>query len=72
MELEKLRAYVRIGILIGFFGLFIFTIAIHTGVADGEIPPETVYSFLTGILVTKLIDFYMIAEPKKEEADQPK
>jgi len=59
MEQEKLRAYTRIGILLFFSGMFCFVIVMHTGLEDGAIAPMTIYSFISGLLAGKLIDFYM-------------
>jgi hypothetical protein len=59
VDQEKLRVYTRMGILLFFSAMFASTIIRHTGLEDGNIAPMTVYSFLSGLLAGKLIDFYM-------------
>jgi len=64
-EIELLREYrrgwVRVGILGGFFSLFVYVVVVYTGLDEGMIKPDVLYSFLTGVLVTKLIDHYITA-----------
>lgn len=69
---EAIRMWTRIGISIGFFGIFIYVILAHVGppdvtnthnhnrpLADFYIAPNVVYSFLTGVMVAKFIDFFL-------------
>lgn len=65
---ENVRMYVRTGIVCVFFGIFIYIIARYIGFKEGEIKPMVLYSFLTGILVTKVIEFYM--QLPKEEREE--
>lgn len=64
---ETIRMYVRIGIVITFFTIFISVIYRYLGTEEGLIKPIVLYSFLTGILVTKIIEFYMQLPEKEQE-----
>jgi hypothetical protein len=59
MNLENLRSYVRIGILVFFAGLISFVVIFHTGTQPGQIKADIIWSFATGVMVSKLIEFYM-------------
>lgn len=59
-ENQKLiRMWARLCIMLFFFMAFFYVILAHTGLKDGQIMPMTLYSFLSGILVSKVIDYYM-------------
>lgn len=65
---ETIRMYVRIGIVVTFFSIFIWVLYNHVGIKEGEIEPTVLYSFLTGILVIKVIEYYMQL-PEKEQQE---
>ena len=63
---EKRRGWVRAGIVFWFVLLISYVVVRYTGTADGEIKPEIIWSFATGILVTKLIDHYINQATKSD------
>lgn len=64
---EKRRGWVRVGILICFFTAFGYMIFKFTGQTEGMIKPETVYSYLTGIISGKIIEHYINADTFKSD-----
>ena len=59
MSLEKLRTYVRITILYFFFALLFYVVIRYTGTGQDDIKPMTIFSFVSGVIVSKLIEFYV-------------
>ena len=63
---EKRRGYVRSGITFWFCALITYVVVKYTGIADGQIKPETIWSFGTGVFVTKILDHYINAVTKND------
>lgn len=59
LQREIRRGWVRVGILLAFFSAFGYVIVRFTGLGEGAIKPETVYSYLTGIISGKIIEHYL-------------
>lgn len=59
---EARRGWVRLGIVACFMGVFIYTIHKYTGMEEGMIKPDVLYSYLTGIISSKIIDHYLNAK----------
>lgn len=64
---EKRRGWVRVGILMCFFAAFGYVIVRFTGSGEGMIKPETLYSYLTGIISGKIIEHYLNAGTFKND-----
>ena len=58
MNLELLRAYVRVFILLSVFVFFGYMLYEHVGLATNEIEPKVVWSYLTG-LVNGVLAYYL-------------
>lgn len=56
---ERRRGWVRSGITFWFCALITYVVVRYTGGAEGQIKPETIWSFGTGVLVTKILDHYI-------------
>lgn len=67
MNREKLRSYIRAGILIYFCGLLAYVVGKYTGKETDDIKPMTVFAFATGVIVSKLIENYMIKDDKAKD-----
>lgn len=63
---EVRRGWVRTGIVFWFIGLISYVVIRHTGISDGMIKPDVVWSFGTGVLVTKIMDHYYNVLTKKD------
>ena len=63
---EKRRGWVRAGMVGWFCTLISYIVILHTGTADGEIKPEIIWSFATGVLVTKILDHYINTNTKTD------
>ena len=63
---EKRRGWVRVGMIGWFCALISYVVIRYTGVNDGEIKPDIIWSFGTGILVTKLLDHYINSGTKSD------
>lgn len=60
---EYVQSFSRLGILIAFFAAFGYIVINFTGSAEGQIKPETIYSYLTGIISGKLVEYYLTSRP---------
>jgi len=49
--------FMQIGIAVFVSGIITYLIVTHTGLEDGQIKPDMVYAFFTGIFATKIVDF---------------
>jgi hypothetical protein len=58
---EKRRGWVRMGMVAWFCALLTYVVIKYTGGEAGQIKPEIIWSFGTGVLVTKLLDHYINA-----------
>ncbi len=69
MDLERLRAYMRGGIVIAFMAGLGYMLLGHTGIEEGQIKPETAWSWFTGVVTGTLIIYYFSenGEPAKTE-----
>ena len=63
---ERRRGWVRAGIVVWFCTLITYVVVRYTGNSEGEIKPEIIWSFATGILVTKLLDHYINSGTKTD------
>ena len=63
---EKRRGWVRAGMVLWFCALISYVVIRYTGTADGQIKPDIIWSFGTGILVTKLLDHYINSGTKSD------
>lgn len=63
---ERRRGWVRSGITFWFCCLITYVVVKYTGIADGQIRPETIWSFGTGVFVTKILDHYINPMTKKD------
>jgi len=63
---ERRRGWVRAGMVAWFCALITFVVVRHTGIGDGQIKPEIIWSFATGVLVTKILDHYINSDTKKD------
>ncbi len=61
---EILRGYFRAFIAVFFMSCFGYVLYKHVGLLDGQIAPDVVYSWLTG-LIMGFIAFYFASEGKK-------
>ena len=59
---ELLRTYIRAGIAIFFLSCFGYVLYKYVGIETGKIPPDVVYSWLTG-LIMGFIAFYFTESP---------
>lgn len=64
---EKRRGWVRVGILGAFFAAFGYVVVKFTGTQEGGIKPETLYSYLTGIISGKIIEHYLNSLSSKSD-----
>jgi len=55
---EYVQSFTRLGI-----AAFGYIIVNFTGSAEGQIKPETIYSYLTGIISGKLVEYYLASRP---------
>lgn len=63
---ERRRGYVRAGI-IGWICLLISYIVVrYTGIQEGMIKPDVIWSFFTGVFITKMVDHYYNAMTKQD------
>ena len=56
---ERRRGWVRMGMISWFCSLITYVVVMYTGNGEGQIKPEIIWSFCTGVLVTKLLDHYI-------------
>lgn len=63
---ERRRGWVRSGITFWFCALITYVVIKYTGGAEGQIKPETIWSFGTGVLVTKILDHYINSVTKND------
>ncbi len=57
----------KMGIAIYVAGIIAYLIVYHTGVSDGQIKPEIVYTAFLSIFATKIVDFVYTALKKKPD-----
>ena len=65
MTIEALRSYVRVFILVAVLTLVGYIMCEHVGTGQGEIKPELVWSYLTGLL-SGIFAYYMNTKENKE------
>lgn len=56
---ERRRGWVRASMVAWFCSLITYVVVMYTGNGEGQIKPEIIWSFCTGVLVTKLLDHYI-------------
>ena len=63
---ERRRGWVRAGMVGWFCALITYVVVLHTGIGDGKIKPDIIWSFATGVLVTKILDHYINSGTKTD------
>lgn len=63
---EKRRGWVRASMVAWFCSLITYVVVMYTGNGEGQIKPEIIWSFCTGVLVTKLLDHYINSGTTKD------
>jgi hypothetical protein len=59
------KDWLQIGIAIYIASIIAYLVVEHTGIEAGQIKPEIVYTFFTGVFATKIVDFAYKSLTKK-------
>lgn len=57
---EAIRMWARNFIMLFFFGMFAYIIIKHTGYDEESIKPMTIFGFLAGVILSKVIDWFFV------------
>lgn len=61
------KDWMQIGVAIFVAGMIAYLVVAHTGIKDGQIKPEIVYTAFVSIFATKIVDFAFKAITKKKD-----
>lgn len=59
------KDYMKIGIAVWIAGIITYLVVVHTGIKDGLIRPDLVYTAFLSIFATKIVDFVYDTIKKK-------
>ena len=60
------RDWMQIGIAVYVAGMIAYLVVAHTGIDDGQIKPEIIYTAFLSIFATKIVDFIYNHVKKKD------
>jgi len=60
------KDYLQIGIAVYMAGIIGYLVVAHTGIEAGQIKPDLIYTFFTGVFAAKIVDFAYKTITKKE------
>lgn len=63
--MKEHKDWIQIGIAVYVAGIIAYLVVTHTGLKDGQIKPEIVYTAFLSIFATKIVDFAYKAITKK-------
>ncbi len=61
------KDWIQIGIATYVAGIIAYLIVVHTGIKPGQIKPDLIYTFFTGVFATKIVDFAYKTITKKKQ-----